>query len=170
MPSWKKFWKKWGKIKDPIWINDLPEEYRSNVRRVRSLLVMIGDNWVLYPLWTFITIAMSLILLMMHTGTEIPDPDYNQWKVGIGTGSIICLLGLPLSKLVFLKRCKRLLSDLHKEIAGENGWWAYKLIREKESSLTQVAKSASRRNFLDWFSLMYHYINLDNETKRMRKI
>ncbi len=169
MIFWKKFWKRWGKVKNPTWIYDLPEGERKNVRRVRSLLVMIGDFWVLYPLWTFIGIALSLLFLIMQVEGFILETELTPWKVGLVIGILICLIGIPLSKLIFLKYCKRLLLELKKEIETNEGWYAYKLIKEKESSLTQITKSADRRYLLDWFSLLYHYTNLDYESRKAKR-
>lgn len=157
--------KKLQKVKDNSWVNEVSENYRDDVRKVRSLLVMIGDYWVLYPLWVFAGMVSLFLVLLIRLDLRVVVFGLNQVISALIVALVLCFVGLPSAKLLFLKRCKRFLSELEKELSNEKGSAAYEIVAKKEGALVFIFQSAKRRRLRDWFFVHYHCTTLDKETK-----
>ncbi len=164
-----------GGVKEPVWIGEISEDKQQKVIMARNVLIKIADNWSHYPFWMFVLIVFILLVLMMSGGVGIlASLGYDTWKVVVMKGLIILLFIAPLSKLMFLKKCKKYIDEMRDELEEDEGKYAYYTVMEKDVFyLRMCVNSAMNRGVRDWlfgFSPDRLYAIYDNPYREVRNL
>lgn len=136
-------------------LSRLPEKQREKAFEIEGIVKSIDTYWTWYTLilslaflllfYVFLFILKTIDQIEIITFGLPPSLAGFLWIVGL------YFIARPLSKLIFLKKCKFMLEELNNVISTAHGNQAYSKMIEWDPKVASLINSVNKRNIHHWF-------------------